>query len=444
MKRRLGGYVPGQQQFDYPVHTIKVLEGNKTVTVAPGAQTGLFRSVGRMNPHAYRPNEFFSNNWVYEGLVSYGPNGAILPALAESWTETADGMVFKLRTGVKFHDGADWNCAAAKLNFDHVFAEPFRNTDWHGWYNLPLIFDGAECNADGDLVLKITGGEYSNMLQELTFIRPARMLSPASFMSSASDSWMTHNSCPTGWGSASTDSVTVTCAGIKAPIGTGPFKFVSRTADADGNDAEVVFHRHDAYWGGAPDIEELVVKGYATAADVAAALTAGTLDAVIGGGVLEPADLRTFQASSDFSSYMTPVLMHSVIIINSGKVPTRSLDLRKTIIHGVNKADIINKELSGNAKAVDRLFPETAPYSDVELTPRWDYDFEKAAMLNCVPVQEIADACTPHTLDFVILEGDAVHSAVEDDIARDLAKLGITLNKRFVDKPTFNEAMVTG
>ena len=107
-------YRHGEQQFDYPLHRIQVLSGSKTITVAPGAQTGLFKTVGRLDAHSYRPNEFFSNNWVYEGLVSYGPDGVILPALAESWTETATGAVFKLRTGVKFHDGEDWNCAAAK------------------------------------------------------------------------------------------------------------------------------------------------------------------------------------------------------------------------------------------------------------------------------------------------------------------------------------------
>ena len=46
------------------------------MTIAPGAQTGLFQSVGRLDPHSYRPNEFFANNWVYEGLVAYGANGA--------------------------------------------------------------------------------------------------------------------------------------------------------------------------------------------------------------------------------------------------------------------------------------------------------------------------------------------------------------------------------
>ena len=73
LSNRLAGYVAGQQQFDYPVHTLRTLSGSSTITVAPGAQTGLFDTVGRLDPHTYRPNEFFANNWVYEGLLTYGP-----------------------------------------------------------------------------------------------------------------------------------------------------------------------------------------------------------------------------------------------------------------------------------------------------------------------------------------------------------------------------------
>jgi len=36
---------------------------------------------------------------------------------------------------------------------------------------------------------------------------------------------------------------------------------------------------------------------------------------------------------------------------------------------------------------------------------RWDYDFEKATMLNCQPGASTAGLCTEHTLDFVMLEG---------------------------------------
>ena len=52
--QRLSGYMPGYQQFDYPIHKATVVSGSKTVTVAPGAQAGLFSSVGRLDPHSYR------------------------------------------------------------------------------------------------------------------------------------------------------------------------------------------------------------------------------------------------------------------------------------------------------------------------------------------------------------------------------------------------------
>ena len=90
LSKRLAGYVHGQQQFEYPVHTLRALSGSTTITVAPGAQTGLFSSVGRMDPHTHRPNEFFANNWVYEGLTKYGADGVIEPALAASWTDPTD------------------------------------------------------------------------------------------------------------------------------------------------------------------------------------------------------------------------------------------------------------------------------------------------------------------------------------------------------------------
>jgi len=211
------------------------------------------------------------------------------------------------------------------------------------------------------------------------------MLSPASFQSTASNSWQTQNSCPTGWGKVKLGNTEITCAGIKAPIGTGPFKYISRVTDANGADTEVVFHQHTSYWGGVPDIAILKIKHYASSSAVTAALLDGSLDMVAGAGVLAPADLKSFFSThaANFYTYQTPVMMHSLIILNSGKAPTSDVAVRKAIIHGVDKASIIQKEMAGNGEAVDRLFPQTAPYSRVELTPRWDYDSDKAVMLNC-------------------------------------------------------------
>jgi hypothetical protein len=59
-----------------------LVAAERVITISPSAQTGLFVDVGSLNPHAYRPNEFFANDWVYEGLVQYGRGGEVMDLLA--------------------------------------------------------------------------------------------------------------------------------------------------------------------------------------------------------------------------------------------------------------------------------------------------------------------------------------------------------------------------
>ena len=387
---RLYGYTPGQQQFDYPVKNIKVSSGSQTITVAPGAQTGLFKTVGRLDPHSYRPNEFFANNWVYEGLVSYGTDGAIEPALAERWTISVDTnkvetVRFKLRENVKFHDGAAWNCTVAKLNFDHVFAPPLRGPDWHGWYSLPTAIKSISC--DGETLVLEAGKPYYPLLQELTYIRPLRMLSPNAFTNGLSTSAVTHNSCPVGWGNitcwagAPSGCQTVSCSGTNGIVGTGPFMFASRDRnDTTGVDDIVKFTRNANYWGGSPDVDIDVVR-YETADEVEEALLDGSLDAVIGAGVLRPSTIQRLQYNSSFEVQHTEPIMNTFVVLNIDDI-----NVRKTVVHAVNKNEIITKELGGIEKSVSQLFQTSAPYCDLDLVPKFDYDIEKAQMIACTHV----------------------------------------------------------
>ena len=399
---RLTGFTPGNQQFDYPVQDLKLLDPDSTtVTIAPGAQTGLFQSVGRLDPHTYRPNEFFANNWVYEGLVKYGPFGQILPALAANWDVEEEGegqrYTFNLREGVTFHDGEEWNCAAAKLNFDHVLVDELRTGDWHGWYGLIDQIESWECESDFVLVVT-TKNKYYPFLQELSFIRPLRMLSPASFPTDADP--VTANSCTPGWNAWLQN---INCAGIKAISGTGPFMFHSRTQEALDEettvDNEVVFKANSNYWDGAPAIETLIVKRYEDSDAVKEALLDGSLDVVWGSGVLAADDLIALDAdeTNNVSVFHTADVQNVIILINSGKAPTNDINVRKTIIHAIEKKKIIDDNLGGLFKPVDNVFPRDAPYCDVDVTPRWDFDFEKAVFLNCPdpPIVETVTVTVP-------------------------------------------------
>ena len=235
------------------------------------------------------------------------------------------------------------------------------------------------------------------------------MLSPASFVGGAASDPTTQNSCHVGWDS----DLTLTCAGITAVAGTGPWQYggmtctdgttataygstcCGGTASADGSCGDGIstaadsatFTKFANYWGGAPSLDSITVQYYADHAAVKAALIAGTLDVVIGSGVLTPADLRDIEdnQAATLSVHMGPVLQTRIVILNGNSVPTDNIETRKAIIHAVDKAAIIDAELSGYAEVEDSLFTRSQPYCDLDLTPRWDYDLEKAEFINCRP-----------------------------------------------------------
>lgn len=425
INKRLTGYTPGHQQYDYPAHTLRVLTGSRTVTVSPGAQTGMISKatgVGRLDPHSLRPNEFFANNWVYDGLVEYGPQGTIIPSLAKSWTVTdIDGgpgqkYTFALRPGVTFHDGEAWNCNAAKLNFDHVL----KQRDYP-WYGMPAAIKEWAC-VDSSTFTITTKTNYYPLLQELTFIRPLRMQSPRMFVSDTANSWKTHNSCP---GDGTEDSVqevsdyydeAITCAGIvgggvavctkTAPgccswdcvpsggnvSGTGRWVYHRTETDSDGKMKSVHFKINMDHWD-APSgnyVEELKVVHYDTEAKIKAALLDESLDAVMGADVLTGADVAYLKNNhaDKVSVFLTESIQNRNIVFNTGKAPTNDLQLRKVIIHAIDKASIIDEVMAGVDAPMDSLFPKDAPYCGADLTPKPDYDFEKAVFLNCpVPAE---------------------------------------------------------
>ena len=252
---------------------------------------------------------------------------------------------------------------------------------------------------------------YYPLIQELSYIRPVRFLSPNAFVNGATTSPITHNSCPTGWNGgnvgepipchtgAPTGCVPITCTGIKAGtagiVGTGPFKFISRTkatttATADGDpDAIVNLAKHTQYWGGAPQVDLQIVR-YETAAAVAAALKDGSLDAVVGAGVLAPTDLQAFQYDNTFDVRHTEVVLNNVVILKID-----DLQVRKTVIHAVDKNRIIKTQLGGQETPVSQLFQTSAPYCNVDLTPKFDYDFEKATLINCPNVTALPEESQP-------------------------------------------------
>ena len=70
------------------------------------------------------------NRMMYDNLVRFSTKMQLEPALAESWTSSKDGLTwtFKLRKGVRFHDGTAFDAKAVKYFFDRVLGDekPFK------------------------------------------------------------------------------------------------------------------------------------------------------------------------------------------------------------------------------------------------------------------------------------------------------------------------------
>jgi len=389
LNRRFAGFVPSSQTYSYPIESVQVLSGSKNVTVAPGSGGVMFTSLGDLHPHMYSPNQLFSQAWLYEGLVSYGQDGEIIPALATKWeTEEISGagqrITFTLRQGVKFHDGTTMTCRSVKLNFDHVLSEGASQR--HIWMGAVQVMENWFCNDEGQFILE-TNAPFYPLLQELTYIRPLTIASPSSFPKGFDTDPELENSCNPGV--AKWEEIEAlenfACLGLNSSIGTGPFNFVSREQDADGNDISVLFAANQDYWGVVPDIEFLELKNFPDTQTVEDALLAGDLDMALGIGPLSAKQIQKlkFYHSDVVDVRHSDVLQHSLLVMNTNKHPTSDIKVRQAIIHAINKGRFIEDEFGGLEQPVSQLLPDSAPYCDVDLTPKWAYDLDKALLLAC-------------------------------------------------------------
>lgn len=388
LNRRLSGFQPAEQAYSIPLHTVQVVSGSSNVTVSPGVGS-IFQSTGPINPHQYSPNVLWAQDWIYEGLVSYGQDGDIVPALATSWviepTEEGQRVTFQLRPNVVFHDGTPWDCSAAVLNFDHVFSDIVRQR--HQWLGVGQHLKSWTCTGDLELVLE-TSSPFYPLLQELTYIRPLRFASPSAFSQGLDSDPDLHNSCETGhFGGSRWDFLEeeVTCLGLTAPIGTGPLKYVSREEGPDGTDNKVIFSRNDDYWGPKAGVETATVVRYDTNEDVKAALLAGDLDMALGIGPLTAHQVQEFKVSHSDRFYVrhSDVIQHALLVFNTNRAPTDSALMRRAIIHAIDKTSFLEEDFAGLEQPVTQLLPLNAPYANVDLNPKWGYDLEKAELLVC-------------------------------------------------------------
>lgn len=318
-------------------------EKGKTLTFAWS------RDIGDLNPHLYGTNQMFAQAMVYEPLVKYGEKGKIEPCLAEAWEISSDGKeyTFKLRSGVKFSDGSEFNAQIVKKNFDAVLA----NKDRHAW--LELINQIQDTKVIDKQTFKITFKHaYYPALQELALIRPLRFLAPAGFPADGN-----------------------TFQGIKKPIGTGPWVLSEYKKDQ-----YAVFVRNEHYWGKKPALEKVTVKVIPDSESTVLALEKGEIDLIYGTGLISLDAYKQLKEIGEYGTELSEPNSTRVVAINTNKGPTKELAVRQALNYGVDKGAIIEGIFAGTEEKADTLFTPNFPYCDIKLKP-YEYSQKKAEAL---------------------------------------------------------------
>jgi len=333
---------------------------------------------------------------IFETLVALKPGTTEpVPGLAESWSADDTGKIwtFKIRQGVKFHDGETVDAEAVCFNFDrwYNFTGGLQNPS--ATYYWQVVFGGFKTyNKD-------SGAPETSLYQSceatdantavLTLTKPSATFIPAlsqQAFSIASPKALKEFKADEG--TVDEDGVFSPSGtfGTEHPIGTGPLKFKSWTR----ND-RLVLEKYDDYWGEKSKIDELIVRPIA---DNAARLQALQTGEIQGYDLVEPQDIATIEGDSSLQIIDRPAFNVAYVGFNIALPPTDNLKVRQAIAYGLDRQAVVDNFYSGRAEVAKEFMPpEVVGYSDD--VPAYEYDPEKAKSL----LQE-AGMTLPVKLDF--------------------------------------------
>jgi peptide/nickel transport system substrate-binding protein len=279
---------------------------------------------------------------ILEGLTKIREDGSVVPLLAESWTMDPDGKsyTFRLKKGVKYHDGEAFDANDVKFSFERAKADKSTNKA------KKAVFDNISSITVADphtviLTLNNADGNFLFRLGENTAV----ILDPKTAADTAAK-----------------------------PVGTGPFTFGEWKKGTS-----VTLNK----WDGFRDAKNVKLRKVTfrfvndPAARVAA-LLAGDLDGVP--RLDAPQAVKQLEADKRFDVREGATAGKGIMTINNKKKPFDDVRVRRALMHAIDRKAFIDGVLEGYAKPIGSHF---APTDDgyVDLTGTYPYDPEKAKVL---------------------------------------------------------------
>jgi peptide/nickel transport system substrate-binding protein len=300
---------------------------------------GMGAEVTSMDPHFV--NLFPNNNiaeHVFEKLITLDPDSRLVPGLAESW-KALDPTTweFKLRRGVKFHDGSDFTAEDVAFSIERVGKIP----DSPGPFTTYTKAIRRLEIVDPHTIRLVTAAPHPQLRNDINTI------------------YIVSKRTATGASTADFNSG-------RAMNGTGPFRFV-RFARGD----RVELARHDGYWGPKPAWAKVTFRVIPSDPTRVAALLSGELDAI---EAIPTADFERLRANPGFQT--STKASHRIIFFHvdqfrdpspfvfekaTGKPleknPLKDLRVRQAISKAIDREAIKSRVMEGLALPSANLVP---------------------------------------------------------------------------------------
>ncbi len=320
--------------------------GNKSISIAQSASFSMGFGQGVM---VYE-NAYYADNF-YEPLVKY-QDGKYVPCLATEWSKSDDGLTytFKLRKGVKFNDGTDFNAQAVKLYFDNMRPTLGASTNYG---QLDMLT--KEVTADDDYTVSFhLSRPYYNVLNDISMAMPRGILSAAAF---------------------NKDGTTNEKYLMEHTPGTGPYMFKSVNSTA----TEYTFVKNPNYWGEAPDVDSFTVK--VIPESKVTAMRAGEVDFIIGSETLDAASYHELSKTDGITGEVSDFdFVTEFIALNDDVKGLDDINVRTAIQTAIDKASVAENIYSGLRKPADSVMPSNMPFCKYD-TKTPEYNFENAVKL---------------------------------------------------------------
>jgi peptide/nickel transport system substrate-binding protein len=323
---------------------------------------------------------------TYNQLVRFDPEMNPQPELAESWQISPDGLTwtFKLRQGVKFHDGQEFTSADVKFSFDR------------------LLEKSASGKSDFIAVDKVEPvGKYG-----VKFVTKEPF---AALVAALGGFWgfiVSEAGVKKGGGDLN-----------KIAMGTGPFMLEDWKVEQ-----QMVFKKNPNYFKkGMPHVDELIVRVIPDEANIVAALRTGQIHHAF---IEDNKNYNLLKEEKTLTGYRSSRLGYDYLNMSANRGPLGDVRVRQAISYAVDRSQVMRVATAGFGRLTA---PATAPMKQWQLPEEawmkyYKPDVEKAKKL-------LADAgqAAGFTVKCMVIPTFPTMVAGAPVIAAQLKRIGITM-----------------